>query len=365
MPYSQRRERLRQQLRAHGADAVAISYGPNLRYYTGWEPHPGERPLLLLVALGGDAILVPRLHAADTERLDVQRRATFADEASAAEALRDLAGGLLGPGSRLLVEDGMRSDFALLAQDALETEPLQLAGALLAGMRLRKSEDELGRLRTVARLTDRALERVFAELRAGTSEVETAAWVRRAFAEEGADETSFAIVGFGPGSAEAHYRPGSRRLKQGDAVLLDVGARKDGYVSDITRVAHVGQAPAAYLSVYQLVREALDAALSCVRAGVPARDVDRAAREVIARGGYAAAFRHRVGHGIGLATHEPPYLTAANAEPLAEGMAITVEPGVYLIGHFGIRLEEAVVVTASGFERLSHAPLDVRPIAAA
>lgn len=363
MHYSQRRERLRVRLRAHGADAVAMSYGPNLRYYTGWEPHAGERPVLLVVTLEGDALLLPRLHAADAERLDIGRRATFGDEGSPTDALRPLVSDLLGPAPHLLVEDGMRTDFALMAREALRADRLRLAGAVLEGMRLYKDEDELDRLRAVARLTDRALERTLTELRTGTSEIEVAAAVQGAMAEEGADGTSFAIVGFGPNSAEAHYRPGSRRLRHGDAVLIDVGAHKDGYVSDITRLAHAGPPSQEYLTAYGLVREALGAALSCVRPGTAVRDVDRAAREVIADGGRAAAFRHRVGHGIGLATHEPPYLTAADPTPLEEGMVVTVEPGIYLIGRFGIRLEEAVIVTESGYEKLSRVPLDIHPVA--
>lgn len=358
-----RRDALRARLAENHLDAVAVGYGDHLRYLTGWDPVAGERPLALLVSGGGDLLFVPRLHLADAERLDVPHRAHYRDGESPVVALRRAAARLLPPAPRLAVDGAMRTDAAQVLAAALGVAAPRVAGPWLDAGRERKDAEEIAALREAAAVTDRALERWFASLACGIRERHAAERLRTLMIEEGAEEAAFVVVGFGPDSAEAHHRPGDRALGPGDAVLVDVGARVRGYVSDVTRVGHVGPPPDAYRGLHALVGAALDAALAATAPGTPVATVDAAARDVIAAGGYGAAFRHRVGHGIGLSIHEPPYLTADGTARLEAGMVVTLEPGVYRMGRFGVRLEEVVLVTEDGHEVLSHAPRAIQPVA--
>lgn len=363
MGFEERRDALRSRLATHDLDVVALGYGDHLRYLTGWDPVPGERPLALLVTRGGDLLFVPRLHAADAERLDVPHTAHYRDDEAPGPALGRAATALLPPGPRLAVDGAMRTDAALLLADALGSGAPALAGPWLDAGRARKDADEIAALREASAVTDRALARWFGELACGVSERRAAERLRGLLIEEGAEDAAFVVVGFGPDSAEAHHRPGDRPLADGDAVLVDVGARVRGYVSDVTRVGYVGPPPRPYRTVHALVGSALEAALAATRPGATVAAVDAAARGVIAAAGYGADFRHRVGHGIGLSIHEPPYLTADGTVRLEPGMVVTLEPGVYRMGRFGIRLEEVVLVTEDGHELLSHAPRAIHPLA--
>lgn len=361
----ERRDALRARLANVDVDAVAVGYGAHLRYLTGWEPVAGERPLYLLVGAAGDLLFVPRLHAEDAARLDVPNTGHYRDDESPAGSLRRAAAALVPSGARLAVDGAMRADAALLLGDALDVRGPVVAGHWLDAGRARKDDGERAALRAVAALTDRALSRWFEGLACGVTERAAAERLRSLLIDEGADDAAFIIVGFGPDSAEAHYRPGERALGDGDAVLVDVGARRGGYVSDITRVGHVGPAPDPYRALHALVGSALDAALAAVAPGVTAGEVDAAARDVIGAAGYGPAFRHRVGHGIGLSVHEPPYLTADSRVELESGMVVTIEPGVYLMGRYGVRLEEVVLVTDDGHEVLSGAPRAIAEVACA
>jgi Xaa-Pro aminopeptidase len=190
-------------------------------------------------------------------------------------------------------------------------------------------------------------------------ETELARVAQEAFFAAGAQEVPFAIVGTGPNSAFPHHATSSRAAQAGEPVLADLGSRLDGYMSDITRMAFLGTPTARYREIHAVVEEAVAAALETIRPGVPMRAVDLAARGVIARAGYGDKFTHRTGHGIGVSGHELPSITHTNEQPLEVGMAFSVEPGIYLVGEFGVRLEEIVVVTARGPEVLSPLPRTV------
>ncbi len=354
-----------------GVDLVAVGYGANLHYLLAFDPHPTERPLLLLMTREREVLLVTRLHADDLDALDIEHRVLYTDADGPEGGMRE-AFDLLGlPGGRSGVAGGvggvgvaaadpsMRADAFLLVQGALPGWRVGSAGPLLDALRLVKEPDELAALATVSRLTDRAVTRVWTQIVPGMSELDAAEVVRGAFHHEGADATAFCIVGFGPNSAAAHHQPDRRVLQAGDPILLDVGARLAGYHSDITRVGVAGEPTAEYLGIHRLVADALYAAIAAVRPGVRASDVDRAARDVISAGGFGPTFRHGVGHGIGLSVHESPYLTAGNDDRLEEGMAFTLEPGVYLRDRLGIRLEQVVTVTADGARVLNEAGLDI------
>ena len=195
----------------------------------------------------------------------------------------------------------------------------------------------------------------FAALRPGVSELEIADVIRAEFGRHGA-KPEFTIVGSGPNGAFPHHATGNRKLQVGDAVVIDIGGRKDGFPSDMTRMAVIGHAPEGYEKVHAIVERALCAALAAARPGVRAMDVDAAARNVIAEAGYGEYFVHRLGHGLGIEVHEPPYLTSTSETVLDEGMVFSIEPGIYLPGRFGLRLEDIVILRADGPEILSSLP---------
>jgi len=362
--YRDRRDATRSRMRDQRVGLAAVAYGPNLHHLSGFDPHPTERPCLLLLSQKGEVLVVPRLHAEDVDGLDVDRIVIYTDAEGPAFAIHGaIAGlGLAGDGTsaprNCRIDESMRADFLLLLESALPQWEFSGAATLLDPMRLVKSREELEALATVATLTDRALEAVWPRIHEGMTELDASEIVRKAFHDAGADATAFCIVGFGPNSAAAHHRPERRALNQGDAILIDIGARKNHYHSDITRVGFLGAPSAEYLHVYDTVRRALDAAIAAVKPGVQASSVDKAARDVIESAGFGSTFRHGVGHGIGLSVHEPPYLTASSAMTLQEDMTFTLEPGIYFVGRFGIRLEQVVAVTSNGASVLSGASLE-------
>ena len=172
----------------------------------------------------------------------------------------------------------------------------------------------------------------------------------------------FTIVASGPNAASPHHEPGEREIAPGDAIVMDFGGELDGYFSDTSRTVVATRPPEGFLEVYEVVRAAQTAAMGAVRPGVPAEAVDRAAREVIRDAGYGERFVHRTGHGIGLEVHEAPYLVRGNLQPLEEGMTFSVEPGIYLEEAFGVRIEDIVVVTASGADSLNRSSRELRVV---
>jgi Xaa-Pro aminopeptidase len=222
-------------------------------------------------------------------------------------------------------------------------------------MRLRKRPDEIELLQRAAQITDLVTERITGSLRPGRSELDIANEIFALIGSEGATQSFEAIVQSGPNSAEPHLRPTGRRLQEGDLVLLDFGAAWQGYKADTTRTVVLGEPSDRQREVHRAVLAAHDAAVAAVRAGVNAGEVDRAARSVIEAAGLGQYFIHRVGHGLGLDAHEDPSLDPGSAAVLEEGMVVTVEPGVYIPGWGGVRIEDDVVVEASGGRLLTHA----------
>lgn len=354
MDYAGRRIRLRQRMAAKGIDLVAVAPGANMLYLLGWHPHPDERPCYLLFTERDEALLMPQLNAAQArEHVDLPME-VYTDAEGPDQALRRLASRLGFTGARrILVDETMRADFALLLQEHVPAARPGVTTELLGGMRMRKDPAEIEALRANARMADAAMEEAFRALRPGMTELELAKVVEDAFARRGADRVTFNIIGGGPNAAFPHHHTGRRPLRAGEAVLLDIGASAQHYNSDITRTAFLGEPDPEYRQVHAVVEAAVQAALAAIRPGVPAREVDEAARRVIRDAGYGEYFTHRVGHGIGLTGHEPPYITGSNDLPLEQGMTFSVEPGIYLPGKFGVRLEEIVVVTDRGAEVLS------------
>ena len=254
----------------------------------------------------------------------------------------------------------MRADFLLLLQERWPKSAFVSGAHVMAPVRMIKTADEIALMKRSAATADVAVDAAFAASRPGVTETVVARAVADTFAAQNVAHAGAAIVGGGPNSAYPHHASGNRPLQAGEAVLVDLGGRLEGYMSDITRMAYLGQPPARYREVQEVVERAVRAGIDAVKPGAPLAAVDRAARKVIDDAGFGRYFTHRTGHGIGITGHEPPSVTHTNEMSMREGMIFSVEPGIYLEGEFGVRLEEIVVVTAGGGERLSMLPREVR-----
>jgi Xaa-Pro aminopeptidase len=358
-----RLEAVRAAVRAAGLDAVLLTPGPDLRYVIGYDAKQLERLTCLAVPADGDpALYVPRLELA-------------AAQASPASALsleiipwqetddpfRMVADGLrlAGGDSAIGLSDRMWALFVLRFRDELPGVRLALAGGALRPLRIRKSAAEVAALRQAGAAIDRVHARVPGWLRAGQTERAVGVLIAEAILAEGHAAVDFVIVASGPNAASPHHEVSDRVLEAGDAVVVDIGGTMpSGYCSDSTRTYAIGAPPEEFSAYYSVLLDAQEAACAAVRPGVSAESVDAAAREPITRAGYGEAFFHRTGHGIGLEVHEDPYIVAGNQEPLAPGMAFSVEPGIYP-GPHGARIEDIVVCTDGGFERLNNTPREL------
>lgn len=350
---------LRKRMTASGTGLVALGPGSHMQWVLGFHPHADERPCLLLVAPGREAMLMPRLNAGGSREATDIRFFEWGDADGPGAALA-AALAWLGVASPVLVglDETVRADFALLLLGALPGARHAFTEPTLGWLRMRKDAGEYAALKMNAGLADQAMQAIFAAIRPGISELELASLAKASFAGNGA-ATEFTIVGAGGNGAFPHHATGECKLAAGDAVVIDIGGRKNGFPSDITRMAAVGALPDGYGAVHAVVERAVRAGLAAARPGVRAREVDAAARGVIEAAGYGPHFLHRTGHGLGVDIHEPPYLTATSDTVLDEGMVFSIEPGIYLPGRFGIRLEEIVILRRDGPEILSGLPREV------
>ncbi|WP_370678097.1 M24 family metallopeptidase [Pleomorphomonas sp. PLEO] len=351
---------LRERMVATETGLVAVAPGSHMQWLLGFTPVSDERPCLLLVSPGGTALLIPALNADEVSQhtdIDLFR---WTDEMGPHVALCHAlsAIGASAP-DRVAVDETMRADFALLVLDTLPSDVLRAFTAdTLGGLRMKKDEREYALLKMNAGIADRAIEAAVAALVPGMTENELAAIIRNHFLKEGA-APSFWIVGSGSNGAFPHHTASDRHIVEGDAVVIDIGGIKSAFPSDITRVAVVGKPPEGFAELHAVVERAVQAAIAVAKPGVLARDVDAAARTVISDAGYGKFFTHRTGHGMGIDGHEPPYITATSETVLEEGMVFSIEPGIYLPGRFGCRLEEIVILRKDGPEILSGLPRDI------
>jgi Xaa-Pro dipeptidase len=347
-------DRLRTWMRAEGLEAAFLTNPVSIAYLTGFAANPHER-LMALVLRGDDAVLlVPGLEA--TSAAGSARDVTVRAWRDGDDPWTSVAATLDGRARRVAVEKGHLSlaGWERLHELAGGAEAVD-AGAELRRLRARKTPEEIARLERAARLTDEVTERALAEVRPGRTELELASAIDGWIAAAGARLSFETIVQSGANSAQPHLSPGGRRLQPGDLVLLDFGAAFEGYRADTTRTVVLGEPDARQLEVHQLVLAAHDAAIAAVRPGATVGEVDEAARSVIRAGGLADRFIHRVGHGLGLEAHEDPSLDPGGATVLEDGMVVTIEPGVYLPGWGGVRIEDDVVVDADGARLLTGA----------
>jgi Xaa-Pro aminopeptidase len=352
-----RLSRLRARMAETGTDLVAVGPTSNLTWLSGIHAHGDERPVMQIVTRDTAALLMPALNA-DSVRTQTDLPFHEWTDAEGAEGALDrllAAAAVKGRPVTVALDESMRADFALLLLDAITPARRGFLDATVGWLRARKDRGEYPILKANARICDVAMRAGFDALREGITETEVAEVLKRSFADQGAG-TEFFSVCFGGNGAFPHYATGAARLEPGMAVLIDTGGRKDGYPSDMTRVGHFGPVPEDFAAIHAIVDQAVGAALAAARPGARARDVDAAARDVISAAGYGARFPHRVGHGLGVDIHEAPYITATSDTILEEGMVFSIEPGIYLPGRFGVRLEEIVFMHADGPEILSGLP---------
>lgn len=347
---------LRDVMRQTGTTLTALAPGAHMHWVLGYHPHPDERPTYLLVGPEVAMMVVPSVNAQDIgSRVDLPMQ-IWTDEDGPSAAVRRALEAVLPMGAvKLSLDETMRADAALLLLDQLNAAERSFATDTVGALRMRKDDAEFAALKAAASVADHAMQTGFAALRPGLSERQVADAIRAGFAQKNTP-SAFCLVASGPNGAFPHHSTGDRVLQTGDAVVIDIGGTTGGFPSDMTRMAIVGQPPEGYDDVHAIVESALQAAMAAARPGAAAKSVDKAARDVIAQAGYGEYFVHRTGHGLGLEVHEPPYLTATSETILQEGMVFSIEPGIYIPGRFGIRLEEIVILRKDGPEILSALP---------
>jgi D-alanyl-D-alanine dipeptidase len=359
MSYEERILRARAAAGEAGLAGLLLPPSPDLVYLTGYDPPPLERLTMLIVRPGDDPVLVvPELERPMALASPMGGRLEVVGWRDAVDPY-ELVASFVPRAARLGVGDRMWASHLLGLERFLAARELVATSAAVPLLRAVKDADELGRLELAGRGADEAFDEAleFGFLDATEAEIgERLASLLRAHAH---DDVNFTIVGSGPNGASPHHVPTDRRIARGDPVVLDFGGRAQGYCSDITRTIVVEAPTPEIREAHEVVREAQEAAYRAVRPGVPAEDVDRAAREIIEAAGYGESFVHRTGHGIGLEEHEPPYIVRGNAEPLRPGMCFSIEPGIYVEGRFGVRIEDIVAVTEGGAIRFNEARRDL------
>jgi Xaa-Pro aminopeptidase len=344
-----------------GLSGLVVTPGPDLFYLTGYQPVAITERLTALVLAPGraPAMIVPKLERPDAEGAVGAPALTLTDWADGADPYA-AAGPLLEPAGRYAVSDAAWALHLLGLQQALpDSSYLPVTGALPM-LRAVKDADEIERLAAAGAAADEAFHRILTVAFAGRRETEVAADLAALLLEFGHSQVDFTVVGSGPNGANPHHEAGERVIEPGDTVVLDFGGLKDGYGSDTTRTVHVGaEVPDEVRTVHEVVRRAQQAAFEAVRPGVACQEIDRVARAVITEAGYGEYFIHRTGHGIGVTTHEPPYMVEGEQQPLVPGMCFSIEPGIYLPGRFGVRIEDIVTVTETGGRRFNNTPHDL------
>ena len=344
---------VRARMQDNNVDLVALGPGTHMNWLLGFNPYPDERPCLLLIGKEKEAFLMPSVNAEGVREQTKIPIHCWNDETGPEQALKEtLSFTNTINAKHIALDEAMRSHFALLLLESLSNPTYEFTASTVGALRMCKDQNEFVNLKENALIDDRAMLVGFAAIKEGVSELEIGEAINKHFISEGA-KPQFCIVGSGPNGAFPHHHTGNRKVKNGDAVLIDIGGRKGTFPSDMTRMSVLGEPPEGYLEIHAIVERAVQAALSAARPGVMAKDVDAAARNVITEAGYGEFFVHRTGHGLGIDIHEPPYITATSEVVLDEGMVFSIEPGIYLQGKFGVRLEEIVILRNNGPEILS------------
>ncbi len=359
-----RLQRVQQQILGHGMDGIALMPGPNMVYVSDIHTHVSERPILLFIPADDDpAIIIPNLEAMKARDAGIPEDRIFDwtdDEGytgafQQACAYLELADYLLGVEAlhMRVLELELLKRYAPGLQTA-HAEPIMMA------LRLVKDDAELAAMERAIDVAQKAMDRLLPNIKIGMTEKQVAAMLTRLLLEGGADSIAFGpIVSTGPNGASPHAVPTDRALQAGDLLVIDWGCFVDGYPSDITRTFAVGDIEPEFKRIYNAVKMSNEQGKLAAGPGTTGQDVDHAARDVIEEAGYGDYFIHRTGHGLGLEVHEPPFMMEGNDKPLAAGNVFTVEPGIYLPGRGGVRIEDDVVITENGHRSLTTYPREL------
>ncbi|MET9047395.1 aminopeptidase P family protein [Streptomyces sp. NPDC004362] len=351
--YAARMRRAAEAADAAGLAGLLIAPGPDLVWLTGYRPVETERLTLLVLRAGQDPVLVvPTLEAPDAAEAAGAPALTLRDWTDGKDPY-GAAAALLGVRGRYGISDNAWALHLLGLRERLPDVGHVALTRALPMLRAVKDAAELDRLAAAGTAADAAYEEILKVAFGGRREREVAEDLAGLLRQFGHAQVDFTIVASGPNGANPHHEAGERVIQRGDMVVLDFGGLKHGYGSDTSRTVHVGEPTDEERKVHDLVRAAQEAGFRAVGPGAACQDVDRAARAVIDDAGYGAYFIHRTGHGIGVTTHEPPYMIEGEEQPLVPGMCFSVEPGVYLPGRFGVRIEDIVAVTEDGGRRLN------------
>ena len=360
--YTDRLARAAAEAAAQGFAALVVAPSPDLAYLTGYDPMPLERPTLLVLRADRDpAMLVPELEKPLAAGSPVGGALELIGWTDGVDPY-DVASRLLPGEGRVAVGDRLWSAHLIGLQSAVPGARFAPASPVIGRLRAVKDEDELAALRRAGRGADETFRQICGMTFLGRREEEIAAHLAELLVRNGHTRADFTIVASGPNSASPHHEPTGRTMLPRDAVVLDFGGELGGYFSDTTRTVVVSEPPAGFEEVYRVVQEAQEAAFRAVKPGVEAQAVDRVARTIIEDAGFGARFIHRTGHGIGLEVHEPPYLVEGNDWILEPGTTFSIEPGVYLEGRFGVRIEDIVAVTADAGERFNRSTHDLQVV---
>jgi Xaa-Pro aminopeptidase len=359
--YAERLARARARMQHLGVDVMLLSTGADLPYLTGYEAMPLERLTMLVVPAEAEAVLViPTLEA---PRVVDQPGAfevfTWDETDDPIEIVAGLVAGMAPASTSGAIGDHTWARFVLDLQRALPAVEFRRANEVTGPLRVVKDAAEIAALRAAAAVVDGVARDMRERPFAGRSELEVHRELVERMLEGGHERANFAIVAAGDNAASPHHDPSERVIEPGDVVLCDFGGTMHGYCSDITRMFVVGDVGPEVRDAYEVLVAAQEAGVRAATVGTTCEAVDAAARAVIADAGYGEFFVHRTGHGIGTEAHEDPYVVSGNVTPLVSGHAFSVEPGIYLPGRFGLRLEDIVVAADAGPERLNHAPRDL------
>lgn len=341
-----------------GYELMVLFPGSNMRYLSGFYDEPGERMLFfLLPAEGKPVFLVPELYEQQLREVSTFEEIRVWRDSEGpirllGEVLKEYSKGRIN----VLIDDRMWAIFFLMLKEVMPRANFSLASKVMKSLRMIKTEDEINCLKRAGSIADSAFREVLRLRIYGMSELDIASSIEEAMRREGAEGTAFeTLVASGANSALPHHRAGLRKIDIGDVVILDYGCRVGGYCADITRTVVCGKTTEEVKRVYEIVHRAQEKGVKAVKKGTLAQEIDRAARSMIDGAGYGEYFIHRTGHGIGLDVHEEPYIVEGNKLLLEEGMAFSVEPGIYIPGRFGVRIEDIIVVGSQGAERINNA----------
>ena len=361
--YAARMSRVVDEAVGAGLTGVIVAPGPDLVWLTGYQPTAITERLTMLVLTADrePTLVVPTLERPDAESAEGAGALTMIDWADGSDPY-PLAGSLLRADGRFGISDSAWAMHLLGLQQARPATSYHALSQGMPMMRAVKDADELARLAMAGEAADSTYLEIIHLRFAGRRETEVAADLARLLREFGHEQVDFTVVGSGPNGANPHHEAGERVIQPGDAVVLDFGGLMHGYGSDTTRTVCVGEPSAEVQKVHDIVRTAQQAAFEAVQPGVPCQEIDRTARAVITDAGYGDQFIHRTGHGIGVTTHEPPYMVEGEEQPLEPGMCFSIEPGIYLAGRFGVRIEDIVTVTENAGRRFNNTDHHLRVV---